>query len=284
MSITLEKTIKEKVKKIAAAQGRAFNEVWLQVILERWLVRLFMSSYTEKFIFKGGMCLSRYLAIGRETKDLDFLLRGLAGTEKNLKEVFAQISTIDAKDGFVFESISVNPLAHRHMKYPGYELSMRAVIGSTRTHLHVDIGIGDLVKPENLTISLSEISGTPIFEKEIELWAYAPESIFAEKYETAIKRNATNSRMKDYHDLIILIQSQILNVEKTNDALKATFKNRKTEFTFIPNFQGADLQRLENYWNAHIRSVKDNSIAKQLPQNFPDAIQVINTWIQNISK
>jgi len=35
MSAVLERAVKEKVKKIAASQKRSFNEVWLQVILER---------------------------------------------------------------------------------------------------------------------------------------------------------------------------------------------------------------------------------------------------------
>ena len=50
--------------------------------------------------------------------------------------------------------------------------------------------MGDNIVPENLTIHLSENDGVPLFEKEIELWAYSPESIFAEKYETAIRRDS----------------------------------------------------------------------------------------------
>ena len=192
MNILIEKKIKERVKKIAAAQGRLYNEVWRDITLERWLVRLCKSPYKKQFIFKGGMCLSQYLNIGRETKDLDFLIKGITGSIENLQKITAEIAALEIDDGFIFEAVTVSSLAHRHMKYPGYELSMRVSVGSTRSHIRIDIGIGDQVTPENMTYELSENVGSPLFEKDIDLWAYTPEAIFSEKYETAIRRSAIN--------------------------------------------------------------------------------------------
>ena len=62
------------------------------------------------------------------------------------------------------------------------------------------IGVGDAVKPTEITMKLLGTDKIPLFEKEIHLWAYPVESIFAEKLETAIARADQNSRMKDYHD------------------------------------------------------------------------------------
>ncbi len=201
MNQSIERSIKDRVKRIALDQGREFGAVWLEVVLERWLARIHKSNYKEHFIFKGGMCLREYLPIGRETQDLDFLLKGLPATRDALVKTFDEISQIDLEDGFSFKAISVSDLAHPHMKYPGFAITMRAELSQTRTPLRIDIGIGDIVKPQNLTIHLSENKGGPLFEKEIDLWAYSPEAIFAEKFETAVKRDSLNSRMKDYHDL-----------------------------------------------------------------------------------
>lgn len=66
-SKAIEQSIKEKVKNIAAKQGRTFNNVWQEVVLERWLARLATSPYRTNFIFKGAMCLLRYIELQRET-------------------------------------------------------------------------------------------------------------------------------------------------------------------------------------------------------------------------
>ena len=56
-----EQSVKEKVKAISKKQGRTFNDVWQEVVLERWLGRLAKSKYQKHFIFKGAMCLLRYV-------------------------------------------------------------------------------------------------------------------------------------------------------------------------------------------------------------------------------
>ena len=53
-----EQALKERIKYIARSEGRVFNQIWRILILERLLVRLSHSSYSEQFIFKGGLLLS----------------------------------------------------------------------------------------------------------------------------------------------------------------------------------------------------------------------------------
>ena len=67
-----EQALKERIKYIAHLEERVFNQVWRILILERLLIRLSHSSYSEQFIFKGGLLLSYYITLGRETKDADF--------------------------------------------------------------------------------------------------------------------------------------------------------------------------------------------------------------------
>lgn len=74
MSKDIECSVKDKLKIIAKEQNKRFNELWLNLVLERFLARLSGSAYAKKFVFKGGMLLARYIPLQRETKDLDFLL------------------------------------------------------------------------------------------------------------------------------------------------------------------------------------------------------------------
>jgi predicted nucleotidyltransferase component of viral defense system len=79
-----EQALKERLKVIAKEKNTVFQDVWNQLLLERFLVRLADSEFSEQFIFKGGLLLSKYLEIGRETRDLDFLIDKLDTTSKHI--------------------------------------------------------------------------------------------------------------------------------------------------------------------------------------------------------
>ena len=63
------------------------------------------------------------------------------------------------------------------MNYPGFAVTAVAKLGTTETKLSIDLGVGDIVKPQNLSIHLSANDDAPLFEKEIALWAYPIEVI-----------------------------------------------------------------------------------------------------------
>lgn len=41
-------------------------------------------------------------------------------------------------------------------------------------------------------------------DRTIEVWAYNLETVLAEKLETVVSRNVTNTRMRDFYDIYIL--------------------------------------------------------------------------------
>lgn len=249
MSQGKEQSVKDRVKKIADQQGRTFGEVWQEVVLERWLARLAQSKYRKNFIFKGAMCLARYVDLQRQTKDLDFLLRDLQGNIDDVKSYLGEVAVISIDDGFTFESLDVQLLSHAHTQYPGYSVSVVAHLGKTRTKIFIDVGVGDAVKPTEITMRLLGTDKAPLFEKDIELWAYPVESIFAEKLQTVVSRSQENSRMKDYHDLICLMREDVVELPKLKKAIQATFANRGTKLGSV-DIPGEDAKKLQTYWNA----------------------------------
>ena len=58
------------------------------------------------------------------------------------------------------------------------------------------------------------------------------ETVLAEKLETVISRGITNTRMRDYYDIHILIKlyGNTLNGKVLGEALLATAKKRETEY------------------------------------------------------
>lgn len=282
MSKALEHSIKEKVKTIATKQGRTFNDVWQGVVLERWLARLASSEYRKHFIFKGAMCLTRYIDLQRETRDLDFLLKDLSASIEEIQKYLSEVSSVNLTDGFVFENLEVGPLPHAHMKYPGYQVSVMGKLGSTKTKVFIDIGVGDAVKPTEITMSLLGTDKSPLFEKEISLWAYPVESIFAEKLETAISRAELNSRMKDYHDLIVLVRGDVVDLKKRNAAIKETFAIRGTSFQKL-SLDNDQIENIQKYWNIYIRSLA-SEVQEELEKDIAKVIKEINLFLETNAK
>lgn len=98
-------SVSERLKNIAKKSGKAFDTLLLLYFQERFLYRLSISEYRDKFILKGGLFLfsqTRFKA--RPTKDVVFLARQIANELDLLRELFVSICSIAVPtDGIVFQ-------------------------------------------------------------------------------------------------------------------------------------------------------------------------------------
>lgn len=166
------------------------------------------------------------------------------------------------------------------MEYPGFRVSISTSFGKMKDKIQIDIGVGDSVEPIEADFHPFEYKGKPIFEGEITLLTYPVESIFAEKLETLIFKGASNSRMKDYHDLTLMIrESGLLTAHEVAFAIAATFKNRGTEFKVPIAFNDDEMPSLQRLWNDHLRSLGEFRAKLALPEKIEDVIAEINAWL-----
>ncbi len=276
-----EQALKEKLQTIAREKGIPFNSCWKQLLLERFLVRLHSSSYANKFIFKGGFLLSYMMKIGRETVDLDFLLHRMKVEKKTLENICKEIAAVQLDDGFSFFFSSIELLSQPHMDYPGYRSTFTTLFAKMKDKIHIDVGVGDMVEPEHREIKLFRYKGKPFFEDTVSLLVYPAETIFAEKLETALSKGSRNSRMKDYHDLLMLIRSKAINSKKLESALKQTFKNRDTPLVRL-QFDNPGMKALQQLWTAHQRGLSDVGSELVLPKDIDKVIEEINQEISSL--
>ena len=75
-------------------------ELFQKLTYERFLARVGNSKARENLIFKGGLCLQQYVETGRETKDIDFLLKDIEGNFENVEKIFQQVCGVDLEDFF----------------------------------------------------------------------------------------------------------------------------------------------------------------------------------------
>ena len=192
MSKSREQSIKQKLKNISKNVKIPFNSLLETLLLERFLVRIGKSIYVDKLIFKGGMCLAQFIELGRETRDIDFLLTQLKGSIEEIENIIKEIASLDIGDDFVFTLIHVSELSIEHKKYPGYRISLQGELGQIKNRISIDIGAGDVVRPRLLEVELMK-SGLSIHNRqEGDQWGCAEMT----KTRSDLLRGYTESRVR----------------------------------------------------------------------------------------
>lgn len=271
MSKAIEQSVKEKLKNISKKEGVAFQILLETLFLERFMVRLATSNYNKNFIFKGGMCLDQYLEMGRETRDLDFLIHKIESSADKVQKIFEEIASIKMDDGFEFIHIKLDLLSTEHKKYPGYRVSVTGQLGQIKQLITVDVGAGDVVRPKLIEVELFQ-DKVPIFETSIKVSAYPPEYIFAEKLEAIIHLGEVNGRMKDFYDCMKIIQEASISKEQFKEAIEETFSNRGTKVGLIPDHAA----QLDLRWSGFVRKNKISNV------EIGEVILIINEFLKKI--
>jgi predicted nucleotidyltransferase component of viral defense system len=274
-----EASLRDRIKNLARTEGKSVNEVLKRLYLERFLTRLSRSAYANRFVFKGGNLLAYLLEIGRETKDLDFLLIQLAAEESVLVAALRTIAEVEAGDGFQLRYAGIEPLAQAHMNHPGYRvtLDIRFKEGTLRDRIQVDLGVGDPVEPEKRVLRLLSYREESVFEPDVNLLVYPAETIYAEKLEAVVSKGGVNSRMKDFHDLLLMGRnSELIQRDRLVAAIRTTFRHRGTELRVPIYFSVQDTERLQVHWGRHLRSLGAIADSLGLPTQIDRAVQEIN--------
>lgn len=276
-----EDALKERIKFIAKEKNKTFQDVWKQLLLERFLSRVSISPHQDKFIFKGGLLLAQYLDIGRETMDVDFLMTKIKNEAEAIQEIINEItSNHEIKDGFIFTFDSIEELSQPHMDYTGFRINLNGQFEKMKDIIQLDIGFGDVVIPDKELFNPFLYKGKPIFEGEITLMVYPVEAIFAEKLETIISKGSINSRMKDYHDVILMIREKdLLDNEKLKISLEKTFRNRGTKLNLPIEFDADGVISLQKQWSSHLRKLGKFASLLNLNSEVKSSLDEINQWL-----
>lgn len=285
MSKLSEAALKDRIKNLANEKGTTVTDLLKKLYLERFLARLARSDYSDKLIFKGGNLLGYYLEIGRQTIDLDFLMTKIKAEEPAVKKAFEDIARTKSDDGFEMSFVRIENLEQAHMNYPGFRviLNIKLIDGKLTDNLQIDVGVGDKVEAETLSIDLLTYKSAPLFEESVSLLVYPAESIFAEKLETVASKGSINSRMKDFHDLILMGREPgLLDKEQLGESIADTFQHRGTPLDLPIKFDDAQFTTMNTYWAAHGSTMGAWWVEHKMPEHFKQAILEINHFLGTV--
>lgn len=196
-------------------------------MMERFLERISLSEYKDKFILKGGMLVAAMVGLdARSTMDLDATVKGANVNVEDVENLISAIVTVPIDDGVKLQLKSISEIMDE-AEYPGIRVSMTTTFDGVVTPLKMDISTGDAITPREVRYSFKLM----LEDHSIDIWAYNLETVLAEKLETIITRATTNTRMRDFYDIYILDQlhGDTLNPQIFHDALLATSWKRGTE-------------------------------------------------------
>lgn len=255
MALDLAASVRARLLNIAKAEQTDFNSVLVRYALERFLYRLGQSAHAGNFVLKGAMLFNLWYAMPhRPTRDVDLL--GLGPSDLGaIAHAFREIVSVTAQDGIVFDAASVRAEEIRkNAGYAGARVIVSAELARARCKTQIDVGFGDAVTPGPVDavypVLLADFAAP-------RLRTYPVYTVVAEKLHAMVLLGMTNSRLKDYLDLSVLLEREVLDPATLAAAIAATFTRRGTALpTALPiglSDEFANDQSRQALWAAFLK-------------------------------
>ena len=263
-----------RLKNKAKESGRSYQLCLQLFCQEEFLRRLEKSQYAENLVLKGGLFIYSITDFdSRVTVDVDFLLRKVPNTPKQLQTVIETIiSTPTGNDFVTFEIKDIAPIAVAK-KYAGIGVSLVARIKNTKTPFSIDFGVGDVIVPKQekrkIPTQLDDFTAPTVN-------TYSLETTIAEKIDAILSLMEFSSRMKDYYDIYYLANKFDFDGATLTEALRKTFENRGHTFTAeqfeqVMAFDSDDA--MQKKWKAFVRKIDTKT------DDYSTVLKTIKTFL-----
>lgn len=267
-------SFKAIINNMAKENNVAAQSVLQTYMLERLLERISISKYKDNFILKGGMLISAMLGIdSRTTMDMDTTIKGFPLTKDNITNIMDEICNIEIDDNVTLKINKVE-LIREDDDYGGYRITFEAKYNNEMpVIMKIDITTGDKITYKEIEYSFTLM----LEDRKIQIWSYNVETIIAEKFEAIVKRGVLSTRIRDYYDVYMLIntQNKIIDKKTLKDAITLTAQHRGTN-EIIKDWKKivekiANDSKMRQQWK---RYQKDNFYAEEI--EYKDLINAIS--------
>jgi predicted nucleotidyltransferase component of viral defense system len=224
MTQDIAASVRARLLNIAKAEGSDFNQVLVRYTLERLLYRLSQSVHADRFVLKGALLFTLWYDMAhRPTRDADLLGFGPSDLA-SIGQMFRDIAAVVVQDGIVFDpdSVQVEDI-RKEAGYGGARVLITGELAKARCRAQVDIGFGDAVTPGPVQAVF------PVLLADFpapQLSTYPVYTVIAEKLHAISLLGMTNTRLKDYLDLSVLLEREALDPTTLARAITATFMRR----------------------------------------------------------
>ena len=218
--------VKAKIKNKAGGDSDKSQTILRIYLMERLLERVSLSQYRDNFVLKGGLLVSSLVGVDmRSTMDVDTTVKSLPLNKRSAQKILEEIIAVELEDGVAFRITKVQDIMEGH-EYEGIRFMIECKMDKLKQTIKVDISTGDEITPRAVAYKLPLI----IEDRSINLWAYNLETLLAEKLETIMVRAEANTRMRDFYDIHVLLEQDVVTIDRDTmkSAFYATCKRRKS--------------------------------------------------------
>lgn len=259
-AIKLKGIINKKVKETNVTH----QELYDVYFFEQFLERISLSKYSDVLVLKGGFLLENIVGImERTTLDIDFSYQSPLADQSTIETIIKEVIKTKANSKIVFEFKEIFKI-NEESKYNGFRVKISAKLDNLRKIFSIDIASGDYITPKPSKYEFK----SNLTDNRFYVCAYNIETIMAEKFETLIKRETANTRMKDFYDMYVLLNHQNLKPDYFHNAFINTFEKRNTDYNkgFLLNTLNIikNSEVMKNRYNSY---VENNRYAKNTSFN-----------------
>lgn len=254
--IKTSRQLKDKIKNMSGGSSMRAQTLIRNYIMERFLERISLSEYKDKFVLKGGMLVASLIGLDmRATMDIDTTVHSLPLTLEDATKVVEDIIAVKVDDGVAFEITKALDIMEEH-EYPGLRFMLEAKFDGMKQAVKIDISTGDAITPAAVMYSYRLM----FEDRTIPLYTYNIETLLAEKLETVMARGTANTRMRDFYDIHIILEQEknSVNPEHLYKAFMATSEKRGTDrlISDISEILDSVLhsEAMERDWNSYKKS------------------------------
>ena len=142
--------LKDRIRNLARNKSADAQVLMRNYMMERFLERISLSEYRDKFILKGGMLVAAMIGLeSRTTMDIDGTVKGANVSVEDVEQMIAEIVSVPMDDGVEFQIKRISEIMDE-AEYPGVRVSMETKFDGVRTPLKLDISTGDAITPREV--------------------------------------------------------------------------------------------------------------------------------------
>lgn len=253
MRINSTKQLKDWISNYSKQNSLESNTVLQTYMMERFLERVAKSKYKDNFIIKGGFLIAAMVGIDmRSTMDIDTTIKGVHTDQYEIEKIVNEILLEDVDDNITFTMKSIKSI-HKASKYNDFRIGIEAQFLTIRVTIKIDITTGDVIIPKEIDYSYKLL----FEDREIMIKAYNIYTILAEKIESIIVRNVSNTRSRDFYDIYVLSKTESFKINK-QDLKVAVYRKAKERNTieYIDNYLKyitdiSESQDIQKVWDSY---------------------------------
>jgi hypothetical protein len=207
----------------------------------------------------------------RPTRDIDLLATTNSNEPVAVAALVREIAVVEADDGVVYETGQMTTRMIREQdRYAAVRVAVPARVGRARQPLRIDVNVGDPVTPAPRLVSYPALLDEPF-----PLLAYPIEAVLAEKLVTMVARGDTNTRDRDFADVLLLAGHHDIHAASLSDAIAATAAFRQVELRPVSKALVTLGQDRRREWQ---RLITRAGLAGLVPSDYAEAIRQVTVF------